>query len=376
MPNSVNTKFRTGSITKMFTATAVLMLRDEGKLRLDDSVCTYISDCPAAWRAITIRHLLMHYSGITDDFAELTQMRRQHKSAAEFIEAIKKHPLESPPGTRNRYSNSGYIVLGGVISKASGLPYPVFLRTKIFVPLQMKDTDAETATVPGEAAAYSWDGTTYRKVEMLDVSGLSSAAMVSSTVGDLRSFVEALQSGRLLKPSTVAEMWTPQIDHFSYAWRIDDVNGRKRLVHGGDIERFASEIDDYPDQHLLIVSLSNISGMSPAKLVGDLSAIAFGDPYAIPHERHFVELPQDQMNGLVGTYRLDSGGKITISINARRLMLTPRGGQAVECKPESALTCFLQPIDDDVTFLTDSSGKVTGIRMGNQMQGVKESSTQ
>jgi hypothetical protein len=82
------------------------------------------------------------------------------------------------------------------------------------------------------------------------------------------------------------------------------------------------------------------------------------------------------MNGLVGTYRLDSGGKITISINARQLMLTPRGGQAVECKPESALICFLQPIDDDVTFLTDSSGKVTGIRMGNQMQGVKESSTQ
>ena len=113
LPNVVNTKFRTGSITKMFTAAAVLMLRDEGKLKLEDSVCVYLNGCPEAWRAITIRNLLTHDSGITDDFAILTQMRREHKSPAEFIEAIKKRPLESTPGTRNPYSNSGYIVLGG-----------------------------------------------------------------------------------------------------------------------------------------------------------------------------------------------------------------------------------------------------------------------
>jgi CubicO group peptidase (beta-lactamase class C family) len=369
LPNVVNTKFRTGSITKVFTAAAVLMHRDEGKLKLDDSVCLYLNGCPEAWHAVTIRQLLTHDSGITDDFAALTQMRREHKSPAEFIEAINKRPLESVPGTRNRYSNSGYIVIGGVISKTSGLSYAAFLRKRIFEPLQLKNTDAETAPATGEAVGYSWDGTSYRKAEALDVSGVSSAAMVCSTVGDLLRFVEGLRSGKLLKARTVAEMWA------NYAWRIQDWHGRRLLAHGGDIEGFASEIDDYPDQRVVIISLSNIGGTSPAKLHGDLAAIIFGEPYTIPHERHFVELSQDKIKALIGTYRLASGGTISVSASDRQLMLAPGGGQPVECKLESPLVCFLQPIDDDVTFLTDSSGKVTGIRMGNQMQGVKQAPT-
>jgi CubicO group peptidase (beta-lactamase class C family) len=369
LPNVVNTKFRTGSITKMFTAAAVLMLQDEGKLKLDDSVCIYLNGCPEAWHAITIRNLLTHDSGITDDFAILTQMRRERKSPAEFIEAIKKRPLEWTPGTRNRYSNSGYIVLGGVISQVSGLSYADFLRKRIIGPLQLRDTDAETAPVTDEAVGYSWDGTDYRRAETLDVSGISAAGMVCSTVGDLFRFVEGLRNGQLLKPSTAAEMWA------SYAWRVQDRNGRKLLTHGGDIEGFASEIDDYPDQHVVIISLSSVGGTSPAKLHGDLAAITFGEPYTIPHARQFVGVSQDKINALIGTYHLASGGTISVRANGQQLMLAPGGGQPVECKLESPLVCFLQPIDDDVTFLTDSSGKVTGIQMGSQMQGMKEAPT-
>lgn len=187
---------------------------------------------------------------------------------------------------------------------------------------------------------------------------------------DLLRFVEGLRNGQLLKPSTAAEMWV------SYAWRIQDRNGRKLLTHGGDIEGFASEIDDYPDQHVVIISLSNVGGTSPVKLHGDLAAITFGEPYTIPHARHFVEVSQDKINALIGTYHLASGGTISVSANGQQLMLAPGGGQPVECKLESPLVCFLQPIDDVVTFLTDSSGKVTGIRMGSQMQGMKKAPTQ
>jgi CubicO group peptidase (beta-lactamase class C family) len=376
LANNVDTKFRTASITKMFTAVAVLILRDRGKLRLDDSVCLYLDACPEPWRTTTLHQLLTHSSGITDNFDELTEMRRQHKSPADFVEAIKKHPPSFPPGTRYLYSNSGYIILGSVIAKASGMSYAAFLQKEIFKPLKMKDTEAEIATLPGEAVGYSWDAGTYRKVDMLDVSGISAASMVCSTVGDLFRFVEALENGALLKPASAAQIWTAQVDHFSYGWRIDQVNGRKRLTRGGEIEGFSNEIDDYPDQHLLVISLSNVGSTSPSKMIGDLAAIALGDSYKVPHERHYVELSQASLNALVGTYRLASGGKIIVSTTDRKLMLAPGGGQAVECMTESALMCFLAPIDDDVSFIADSSGKVTGIRMGSQMQGLKETAAQ
>jgi CubicO group peptidase (beta-lactamase class C family) len=124
-----------------------------------------------------------------------------------------------------------------LIRKASGLSYAAFLRKRISGPLQLTDTDAETAPATDEAVGYSWDGTGYRRAEALDVSGISSAAMVCSTVGDLLRFVEGLRNGQLLKPSTAAEMWV------SYAWRIQYPNGRKLLTHGGDIEGFASEAE-------------------------------------------------------------------------------------------------------------------------------------
>lgn len=376
LPNTLNTKFRIGSITKTFTAAAVLILRDGGKLKLDDPICNYITGCPEAWRPITIKHLLTHSSGIADDFAELTRMRREHKSSAEFIEAIKQHPLSFPPGTRSRYSNSGYILLGGIVAKVSGEPYPSFLRKRIFGPLEMKDTVAETAPVAGEAVGYSWDGTTYQKTELLDVSGLSATAMVTSSVADLLRFTEALHRGKLLKQGTVAEMWTPQIEHSGYAWHINTVNGRKMVSHGGDIEGFASALDYYPDQGVFVASLSNVGRIQPTQLVADLASIAFGEPYAVPHERKFITLSAEEMKALVGTYRLSSGGTICVTAEGNQLMVAPGNGGATACQPESRSSCFLQPIADDVTFVRDSAGAVTGIRMGNQVEGEKKSTTE
>jgi len=374
--NTLNTKFRTASITKIFTAAAVLILRDEGRLKLDDPVCNYITECPEAWWPITIKHLLTHSSGITDDFADLTRMRREHRSPAEFIEAIKQHSLSFPSGTRSRYSNSGYILLGEVVAKVSREPYAEFLRKRIFGPLEMTDTVAETVPVVGEAAGYSWDGTRYQKAELLDVSGLSAASMVTSSVTDLFRFTEALRTGKLLKQGTVAEMWTPQIEHSGYAWHVNTVGGRKMVSHGGDIEGFASALDYYPDQGVFIVSLSNVGRIQPAQLVGDLAAITFGEPYTLPRERRFVQLSAEEMKALVGTYRLSSGGTICVTVAGNQLMIAPGNGGATACRPESRSSCFLQPIAGDVTFVRDSAGAATGIRMGSQVEGEKKSTTE
>jgi hypothetical protein len=303
-------------------------------------------------------------------------MRREHRSPAEFIEAIKQHSPSFPPGTRSSYSNSGYILLGGIVTKLSGQRYADFLGKQIFGPLEMKDTVAETVLVAGEATGYSWDGTRYQKAELLDVSGLSAASMVTSTVTDLFRFTEALRMGKLVKQGTVAEMWTPQIEHSGYAWHVNTVGGRKMVSHGGDIEGFASAIDYYPDQGVLIVSLSNVGRIQPAQLVADLAAITFGEPYTVPRERQFIQLTAVEMKALVGTYRLSSGGTICVTVEGNQLMIAPGNVGATACRPESRSSCFLQPIAGDVTFVRDSAGAVTGIRMGSQMEGEKKSTTE
>jgi CubicO group peptidase (beta-lactamase class C family) len=378
VPNTVETEFRIASITKIFTAAAVLMLRDEGKLKLDDSVFDYISGCPDTWRAITLKQLLTHSSGIPDDFAELTRMRREHRSPAEFIAAIKQHAPAFPPRTHARYSNSGYILLGGVIAQVSGEPYADFLRQRIFGPLGMQHTIAEISHGADEAFGYSWDGKDYRKADLLDVSGLSSATMVASTVSDLLRFVESLEQGKLLKLSTVVEMWTPQVDGHGYSWHIGTVNGRKAVSHGGDVEGFSSALWYFPEQHLFVASLSNVGGVEPAKMIGDLTAVWFGEPYTIPHERQFVQLSVEQMKPLVGTYRLNSGGTICVTVEADQLMLAPGNGSAAECRPESGDKCFLPPMSNEVTFVRDASGKVIGLRMGDhtELDAMKKSDTE
>ena len=366
VPNTVDTRFRIASITKIFTAAAVLMLRDEGKLRLENSICEYIKGCPETWKAITLKHLLTHSSGIPDDFAEFSQLRREHGTPAEFIEAIKKHAPTFTPGARSQYSNSGYILLGGVIARVTGDSYANFLRKRIFEPLNMKQTIAETSHTPGVGTlGYSWTGTNYQKTEQLDISGLSSATMVVSTAPDLFRFAESFQEGKLLKKSTVTEMWSPQIDQSGYGWQLSTVDGRKAVSRGGEIEGFSSGLYYYPEDHVAIVSLSNIGGVAPSKLIDDLTAISFGEPYSVPHDRTFIHLSPNQMQPLVGTYRETSGGTICVTVQADQLMMAPGNGSAAACRPESADRCFLQPISDDVTFARDANGAVIGFRMGN-----------
>jgi CubicO group peptidase (beta-lactamase class C family) len=142
LPNTPHTKFRLGSITKQFTAMAVLILQAQGKLNVQDPACLYISECPAAWKDITIHHLLTHTSGITNftNFPDYQATKATPSSPEQTIARFKDKPLDFSPGERWSYSNSGYIVLGYIIEDVSGLSYEAFLQQNIFEPLQMKDT--------------------------------------------------------------------------------------------------------------------------------------------------------------------------------------------------------------------------------------------
>jgi CubicO group peptidase (beta-lactamase class C family) len=151
VPNTVDTTFEIASLSKAFTAAAILMLRDDGKLQLDDSVCRFTDPCPEAWKPITIQQLLHHTAGIPDYESALEMGSTKYADAMalsdapqRFIDAARAKPLDFAPGTKFRYSNTGYLLLGFAIEKASGVPYEQYLQSKIFTPLQLTSTDGIT----------------------------------------------------------------------------------------------------------------------------------------------------------------------------------------------------------------------------------------
>jgi len=187
--NTLDTKFRIGSMSKQFTAAAILLLEERGKLKLDDTIKTYYPDAPAAWDKITLRHLLGHTSGIpnytnTPDFGRMSSW---HATPEELVKRVRDLPLEFEPGAQMRYSNTGYVLLGIVIEKASGTGYAAFLKQNIFDPLGMKDTgyDENSAILPRRAAGYSPSPNGDANAMYVDMTTPFSAGALYSNAPDL-----------------------------------------------------------------------------------------------------------------------------------------------------------------------------------------------
>jgi D-alanyl-D-alanine carboxypeptidase len=230
VPATTDTVYELLSVSKEFTAAAILLLVEEGKVSLDETVPKYLPDSPAAWKDVTVRHLLSHTSGITDytDIRPFFEMIRQDASPEELMKPVKERPLDFASGTRWRYSNSNYYVLGMILERVSGKKYADFLEERIFHPLGMMATQVNDMTdiIPNRASGYHWLGEDADKMPPF-LSGyhgrknvLQNAVYVSptrkwaagaivSSVMDLIKWDAALHTEKLLKKSTVEQMWTP-----------------------------------------------------------------------------------------------------------------------------------------------------------------------
>jgi len=218
IPNTASTRFRIGSLTKQFTAASILLLAERGKLRLEDPVSKYLENPPVAWSGITVLHLLTHTSGvvsITDLPGEQAALTRGG-TPAEIVERFRNQPLLFPPGTQARYSNSGYILLGMVVEKASGEPYATFLQKNIFEPLGMRDTgiDDDADILQSLASGYRIEAGTLRHADFIDTRIPFAAGDLYSTTYDLARWQEALFGGKLLQPDSLKRMITPGKEAF------------------------------------------------------------------------------------------------------------------------------------------------------------------
>jgi len=293
VPNTPATKFRIGSLTKAFTAAAVLLLQEDGSLDDDDPLARFIPDYPAGDR-ITLRHLLSHTSGIPN-FTALPEYDDYSQHPATWpgtIALFKDLPLEFEPGSRFRYSNSNYIVLTYVIEQAAGCTYAQFLQQRIFEPLGMHDTgyDHNDPALPEMSCGYAFDSDAgeLREASHIDMTVPGGAGGLYSTVGDLFLWHRALCDDRLLTPASRELMFTPVRNGYGYGWTIQTAFAdRLTISHQGGINGFLSVIWRFPDEDLLIVALSNSISEETARLLGRLPAVVlFGSSSSISGETY------------------------------------------------------------------------------------------
>ncbi len=365
VPNTPQTKFRLGSITKQFTAAAILLLQERGKLSVQDPICKYFDNCPAAWSEVTIHHLLSHTGGIPNftSFPDYAPKMMMPVTTREMIARFKDKPLDFKPGEKWSYSNSGYFLLGYIIEKAAGESYESFLQKNVFDPLKMTNTgyDHHDTILKQRATGYSLVKGKTVNSSYLDMTQPYSAGSLYSTAEDLFVWNEALYSGKLLSERSRQAMLTPVKNEYAYGLSVQTKSGRKTISHGGGINGFSTFIVRLVDDKVTIVVLRNADyGIpGPGQLSVDLTAIVFGEKYEIPAATNEVKVDPRIYDAYVGRYELAPNFILTISKEGGRLMAQATGQPQFELFPESETKFFLKVVDAKVTFVKDDTGKVT-----------------
>jgi CubicO group peptidase (beta-lactamase class C family) len=365
VPNTPQTKFRLGSITKQFTAAAILLLQERGKLSLQDPICKYFEGCPSAWSEVTIHHLLSHTGGIPNftSFPDYLPKMMMPVTTQEMIGRFKDKPLDFKPGEKWSYSNSGYFLLGYIIEKASGETYESFLQKNIFEPLKLANTgyDHFGTILKKRATGYSLTNGKMVNSLYLDMTQPYSAGSLYSTVEDLFLWNEALYTGKFLSQKSREMMMTPVKNGYGYGLGIQTRSNRKVISHGGGINGFSTYLARFADEKLTVVVVRNADygSPNPGQISNDLAGIALGENPAAPAAVAEIKVDPKIYDAYVGRYELAPNLVLTISKQGDRLMAQATGQGEIQLFPESETKYFLKVVDAKVTFVKDASGKVT-----------------
>lgn len=265
--------FRLASVSKQFTAAAVLLLVEEGRLGLDQPVRRWLPELPPAASSVTLRHLLSHTSGLPDyeDLMDPADSRQVHDADVLALLA-REDRLDFTPGTAYHYSNSGYALLALIVGRASGQDFATFLQQRIFGPLHMTHTVAHqdgVDTVTARAYGYSWLDGRWQRTDQSTTSAVLGDGGIYSSLDDLARWDAALYDDRLLSAASRRAMFSPatattepDVPHYGFGWRL---NGRMQW-HSGESIGFRNVILRYPDRHLTVIVLSNRNDPEPYPL--------------------------------------------------------------------------------------------------------------
>jgi CubicO group peptidase (beta-lactamase class C family) len=267
------TDYRLASLTKEFTATAVMLLADEGKLSFDDPVSRWLPGLPAYAHGVTVRHLLTHTSGLWayEDFVPDSQTYQvKDRDALHLI--ARADSLYFPPGTAFRYSNTGYALLALVVEAASGVPFARFMRERVFIPAGMRNTvafEAGVSSVPRRAYGHAADGARWVKADQSNTSAVLGDGGVYTSVDEMVKWSRTIFGHRLVRAATQQLAWTSapltngQPAGYGFGWFVDHDAHGLRLWHNGETRGFTNGIVVYPQQRLMVVLLTNRLGGTP-----------------------------------------------------------------------------------------------------------------
>jgi D-alanyl-D-alanine carboxypeptidase len=360
VPVAPDSEFRLGSITKQFTATAIMQLAEQGKLNVDDPISKYVSVAPAAWSAITIRELLTHTSGIPSYTAIpgfFDEQARIDRAPEEIIKLTADKPLDFPPGTKFSYDNSGYVILGFIIEKVSGQSYADYLQTHIFGPLGMTHTgyDVSTDILPHRVSGYQHQNDAVKNAAFLSMTLPYAAGSLYSNVDDLLTWDQALYAARPVNAASLKAMFTDYGHGYGFGYGIQTQFGHREWAHGGGINGFATEIERYPDDHLTVIVLANFQDAPSNTIADELAGAYFG--VAPPQA---ITLAPDLLDQYVGVYQIGEVASIRIGRDGDRLSIELSGQSQSPIYASDQRTFFSRIVNAQITFDAPASGKAPG----------------
>lgn len=363
VPARPETVFKIGSVSKQFISAGILLLIQEGKISLDDSISKFLDGTPETWKPITVRHLLTHTSGIVREAPGFDPLKIQ--ADADVIKTAYPLPLRFAPGEKWEYCNVGYFSLAEIIRKVTGKAWGDYLRDALFKPLEMNSTRTTTMTdlVQDRANGYGWREGKYLNATIYLALRPSGAFL--SNVLDLAKWDAALYTDRPLKQASRDQMWSEvklndgKTDTYGFGWQLDKVGGHKLIHHGGTLPGFRAELARFVDDRLSVIVLANSNSADPENMALDVAE--FYIPNLIS-TRTAVKIDPAIFDAYVGQYQADSAAVLTLTREGDKLMAQQgSGSEKWEWLPESEVNFFAKGGNRRQTFsfVKDEKGQVT-----------------
>lgn len=360
IPNTADTKFRIGSVTKQFTAACILQLAEQGKLDLQDKLSKYIYDYPKA-DSITIHMLLNHTSGIKNytEIPEFWPKAALSLSTDSMIALFKNKAFDFSPGTKWNYSNSGYFLLGVIVEKTSGKNFSEYVQEHVIKKAGLKNTamDNLDSVLLFRAKGYGKNNQgVWQHAPYISMEGPYSAGAIVSTVEDLYLWTKALMNDQILSPASTQKMITPYLSSYGYGIIIDSLKDHKRIWHNGGIPGFSSHLAYYPGRDLCVVVISN-NGSSADRIGIALASIMLDIPVQKPYIPKEIKIDPLLLDNYIGKYI--ATGPIELIKKDNKLYRHRDGAPDIELKPESNTRFFYADASGRfVEFEVDKAGKM------------------
>ncbi len=380
-PINTTTKFHIGSITKQFTAAAILILEEEGKLEVEDPISKHLPLIPYDKKGVTIAQLLAHTSGIKDypQIPEIRKQMRDNLSPTNIVDLVNEEDLAFAPGTEVGYSNTSYILLGLIIEMVSGQDYATFLENRIFKTLDMHNTTVANyqTIVANRAVGYSEDQNDQLIHATFHTSPFSAGAIVSN-VEDLNKWVQGLHKGKIINEKKLAKMFANnrlengEATDIGFGWEINQIGEELCYEHSGLVPGYKANSVFIPEQRIYVVVLQNNEYGSPTPTMINAAALVAGKPY--PNPTDSTQISEAAAKEITGIYTLENGEERVLFKNENGFHIKALGGQASRLFVLNAHTLFYKEGYRQIHFKKSEEGRIEGFMYENRrlkMKGTK-----